>query len=343
LQQQRDNQENSMALQDRRENLWAIVLAAGEGQRLSTLTRALHGCDRPKQFAALWGGRTLLARTLDRTGAIVPRQRTVVVVPENFKTLAQEQLGDYPGLKIVYQPCNRGTGAGVLLSLAYVLANDPGASVVIFPSDHHVDRENPYRDAIRRAVMATHFAPSRTALVGAVAESADTDLGWIDCFGQDGPLTARAWAVHAFVEKPDASTALELFRKGALWNTLIIASRGQSLWDMADRHIPQVSRCLATYRELIGHRGADDFLRGIYPALPVTDVCRDILQPAKGLVVTPMIGAGWSDCGTPERLFRAMEPSQEGMRLLARIRRQGPISADLWAGTLRQLEARRAN
>jgi len=332
-----------MALQDRRENLWAIVLAAGEGKRLSTLTRALHGCDRPKQFAALWGGRTLLARTLDRTGAIVPRQQTVVVVPEIFKTLAQEQLVDYPGVKVVHQPCNRGTGAGVLLPLAHVLAHDPGASVVVFPSDHHVELENPFRDAIRRAVLATQFAPSRTALVGAAAESADTDLGWIDCFGQDGPLTARAWAVHAFVEKPNASTALELFRKGALWNTMIVASRGQSLWDMANRHIPQVSWCLATYRELIGHRGAADFLRGIYPALPVTDFCRDILQPAKGLAVTPMVGAGWSDCGTPERLFRAMEPSQEGMRLLARIGRQGPISADLWAGTLRQLEARRAN
>ena len=88
-----------MAIQDRRQRLWAIVLAADEGTRLATLTRALHGCDMPKQFAALWGGRTLLARTLDRTGAIVPRQRTIVVVPGSFKALAQEQLNDYPGIK----------------------------------------------------------------------------------------------------------------------------------------------------------------------------------------------------------------------------------------------------
>jgi mannose-1-phosphate guanylyltransferase len=332
-----------MALQNRRESLWAIVLAAGEGKRLSTLTRALHGCDRPKQFAALWGGRTLLARTLDRTGAIIPRQRTIVVAPETCKTLAQEQLADYPGIKVVYQPCNRGTGAGVLLPLAHVLARDPGASVVIFPSDHHVDRENPFRDAIRRAVMATDLVPSRTALVGAIAESADTDVGWIDCLGHVGPLTVRTWGVHAFVAKPDASTALELLRKGALWNTMIIASRGQSLWAMADRYIPGVSWFFMAYRELIGHRGAEDFLHGIYPGLPVTDFCRDILQPAKGLAVTPMVNAGWSDCGTPERLFRAMEPTQQGTQLLAQLRRQGPVSDELWAGTLRKLEARRAN
>jgi mannose-1-phosphate guanylyltransferase/mannose-6-phosphate isomerase len=331
-----------MAMQDRYENLWAIVLAGGEGTRLSTLTRAVHGHDMPKQFAALWGGRTFLARTLDRIGSIVPRERTVVVVPEDFKVLAQEQLDEYPGVKVVCQPCNRGTGAGVLLPLVHVLANDPGARVVVFPSDHHVHRESPFRDAIRRAVMATDLAPSRTTLVGAAAESADPDLGWIDCACNDGPLTARAWGVNAFVEKPDPATALELLRKGALWNTMIIASTGQSLWDLADRHIPAVCWCFMTYWALIGHRGADDFLRGIYPGLPVTDFCRDVLQPAKGLTVTPMIDAGWSDCGTPERLFRAMEPSQEGKRLLVRIRRRCPNLDDVGAGPLRKQEARRA-
>jgi hypothetical protein len=46
-----------MALQDRRESLGAIALAAGQGTRLSTLRRALRGCDLPKQLAALRGGR----------------------------------------------------------------------------------------------------------------------------------------------------------------------------------------------------------------------------------------------------------------------------------------------
>jgi mannose-1-phosphate guanylyltransferase len=336
-------QEKRMAILDRHENIWASVLAGGEGTRLSTLTHALHGWDMPKQFAALWGGQTLLERTLDRTVAIVPLQKTVVVAPDSCKSLVEEQLRDYFGIKVVYQPNNRGTGAGVLLPLVHVLARDPGARIVIFPSDHHVEREVPFRDAIRRAMMAMDFTPSRTALVGATADSAATDLGWIDCNINHGPLTVRAWGVNAFVEKPDATTAVELLRKGALWNTMIIATRGQSLLDMADRHIPEVCRIFKTYRELIGHRGADDFLREIYPRLPVTDFCRDVLQPEKGLAVTPMIDTGWHDCGTPERLFRAMEPSQEGPRLLARIERQGPYFDDISAAVWRKLETHRVN
>jgi mannose-1-phosphate guanylyltransferase len=332
-----------MAIQTRRENLWAILLAAGEGTRLSTLTRSLHGWDMPKQFATLWGGRSFLARTVDRITALVPRQRTIVVVAEDCKALTETQLRDYPGIKIVYQPENRGTGAGVLLPLAHVLAQDPGANILLFPSDHHVEREGPFRDAIHRAVLATDFAPSRTVLIGAEAERAATDLGWIHYSSGRGPLTIRGWGVKAFVEKPDAATALELHRQGALWNTMIIASQGQALWALADLHIPEVVSCFMTYRALIGHRGAGNFLGDIYTKLPVTDFSRDILQHAKGLAVTPMIDAGWTDCGTPESLFRAMEPSHERARLLARIERQAPLLGGGQAAAWRTPEMRRGN
>jgi mannose-1-phosphate guanylyltransferase len=124
---------------------------------------------------------------------------------------------------------------------------------------------------------------------------------------------------------------------------MIIASRGQALWAMADQHIPEVVSCLMTYRALIGHRGAAGFLSDIYPKLPVTDFSRDILQHAQGLAVTPMIDAGWTDCGTPESLFRAMEPSHEGARLLARIERQAPFVVGGPVAAWRSLEARRGN
>src|SRR5262249_60178228 len=62
-------------------NLWAVVLAGGEGMRLRPLTRHLYGDERPKQFAAVVGARSLLRQTLDRVGLLVPPERTAGGTP----------------------------------------------------------------------------------------------------------------------------------------------------------------------------------------------------------------------------------------------------------------------
>jgi hypothetical protein len=58
---------------------WAVVLAGGKRVRLSGLTRHVYGEDRPKQYAALTGGKSLLRQTLERVSVRIPSRRTVVV------------------------------------------------------------------------------------------------------------------------------------------------------------------------------------------------------------------------------------------------------------------------
>src|SRR6266481_10176226 len=58
---------------------WAVVLAGGKGVRLKGLTRHVYGEDRPKQYAALTGGKSLLRQTLERVSVRIPSRRTVVV------------------------------------------------------------------------------------------------------------------------------------------------------------------------------------------------------------------------------------------------------------------------
>ena len=53
------------AAHDRGEDLWAIVLAGGEGVRLRPLARRVCGDDRPKQYVPLLGARTLFGQTLE--------------------------------------------------------------------------------------------------------------------------------------------------------------------------------------------------------------------------------------------------------------------------------------
>ena len=45
-------------------NVWALILAGGEGTRLSSLTTTPGGLSVPKQFCSLQGGASLLEETL---------------------------------------------------------------------------------------------------------------------------------------------------------------------------------------------------------------------------------------------------------------------------------------
>jgi len=290
--------------------LWAIVLAAGEGTRLSQVTRMLHGRAIPKQFALLDGDRTLLQSTLDRMAAVVPPERTVVVIAAERHALAAAQLSHYPGLHIVDQPANLGTGPGILLALAEVRARAPGAPVVITPSDHHFDAPDRLSTAIALAVSSVRRRPETLALLGAQADRPATDLGWIvpDAGAPaDGPDLAE---VRGFVEKPAEARGQQLLRQGALWNTLIMVGSVSTFWRQANLHLPRQTASFEEYvNALRGGASRDDaaaLLARLYRLIPAADFSRTVLEKAQALTVVRMRGAGWSDCGTPERLLACL-------------------------------------
>lgn len=297
---------------------WAIVLAGGAGERLAPLTRALHGKAVPKQFAALLGRTTFFEETLERIAQIARPDRTVVVVPEAHASLARAQAAAWPGVEIVAQPENRGTGPGLLLPLAHVRARDPSARVAIFPADHHIRRNAPFVEAVQRALAASAFAPSGVALVGAAAEAPSTDLGWI-VPGEAPAAPDRGVPVVGFVEKPDLPTAWRLLEARALWNTLILAGTASALRRLMARHLPEQTCALLSYTRSLGTTASTARLRRLYADMKPADLSHRVLAVARGLVTVPMIDAGWSDCGTTERLIAALKGTPDLERLKDRL------------------------
>jgi len=300
-------------------NLWAVVLAAGEGSRMAPLTRALYGHEVPKQFAALDGDRTLLQRTMDRIAPLTPPERTVVVVSSAYEELARTQLADYPGVEIVTQPLNLGTAVGILLPLAHVLARDPRAHVAIYPSDHHIRRADPFCEAVERSVRVAPLSESGVSLLGAAAERPAVDLGWIVRGNRLGGQLDRAWQVNRFVEKPPEPLAMLLLGTGGLWNTMVVSGRARALWELARRHVPEQTRAFDAYLPQVGHHNARQARDLLYRLLLPADFSREILQVARGLAVVPLIDSGWFDCGTPERLFEWLRATPEMHGLLQRL------------------------
>ncbi len=291
-------------------NLWALILAGGDGTRLAALTRALYRRDVPKQFAVLEGDRSLLQRTLDRIAPLVPARRTVVVVGPNHEALAREQITDL-AVELVVQPRNLETAPGLLAGLAHILRRDPEARVAVFPADHHVQNPAPLLEAID----ASRGARGRVTLLGVIPGDLETEYGWIV---PGRRIRASTFAVSRFVEKPPAQLAARLADAGGLWNTFILVAPARALWSLAKRHLPEHTSLLADLAGGVAN-AEKGLLQAAYLRMAPASFSRAVLEQAGGLAVMPVEGTGWSDWGSPQRVFRALQGTPHYAPLLARI------------------------
>jgi mannose-1-phosphate guanylyltransferase len=290
------------------ERLWAIVLAGGEGTRLRSFTRWLYGQERPKQYTALGSTRSLLRQTLDRVGRLVPPRRTVIVTMAHHTHFIEPEVADLPGVTVLYQPCDRGTAAGVLLPAHWIHARDPRATVVVFPTDHFIPDDASFMASVTEAAEHAQTHPAWLVLLGAPPTEADTEYGWIEPgepLGWPGRSTVRR--VEAFVEKPSEAQARRLFEQGCLWNTFVFAAGLEALLEAGREGVPLLHDRLLRFGVFVGTRHEPWAMSQAYQLAPRADFSRSVLEASsRPVAVTTIDPYSWCDLGTPERVARGL-------------------------------------
>ena len=288
--------------------LWSIVLAGGDGTRVGSFVQRWLGKQRPKQFCAFVGTRSMLQHTLDRAARLAPAARSVLVVAQTHRQAAMTQLDGRGVGTLLCQPANRDTAAGVFLPLTYVRARDPLATVVIYPSDHFVYPEEKFLDNVRDAVLAAERLQDRIVLLGTAPDRLELDYGWIlpgERLAHSG--TKPVQAVRKFLEKPTAQQADEALSNKALWNTMVMTAKVDTLWQLGRQCFPDLVERFERLGRAIGTSEEAQVLDAIYQNMPVRNFSSDLLQQAPDRVaVTELTNALWSDWGRPERIAEAL-------------------------------------
>ncbi|KKO46787.1 hypothetical protein WG68_02210 [Arsukibacterium ikkense] len=299
---------------------WAIVLAGGRGERMREAISQWLGSNRPKQFCRFTGEHTMLEYTWDRARQIVGSANIVTVSVADQAVYFEELDPDTIPGTVLYQPEHNGTAAAVYLALAHILALDPDASVIIMPSDHFIFPEARFVALGCAALSYAAADPEHLVLLGAEARWPNTDFGWIEA------TTARSsnelmpgamlQPVLAFVEKPDNQQARRLYSNNALWSTMIIATKGQLLWQLAEALQPRFFLCFLYLHRLCletryGNRlreAADKAIVNTFQHMPELDFSKDLLQNVtQQCWVMPMTDIDWDDWGRPERILQCIE------------------------------------
>lgn len=284
---------------------WVIILAGGEGVRLRDFVKEHFGSDRPKQFSAIIGTRSMLQHTMDRARKLVGPKQIRVVVCRSHLPFLERELKPRERETLVILPCNRETGASVLLPVLQIHHHDAEAVGAVFPSDHFILEEDHFLGYVEDAFRFVESQPDYLVLLGIHPMDPDPEYGWIEVhpsflsFG-----SSRFYKVTRFHEKPDLSQASRLYRTGCLWNSMVLVARCSTLLAQFRKHLPEIYGKLkdASVRQF--GPNMDEALESAFANISSRNISKHLLEKIpERLRVLRVDGVHWSDWGNPDRIL----------------------------------------
>jgi mannose-1-phosphate guanylyltransferase len=274
----------------------ACVLAGGTGTRLYPASRS----DRPKQFLALDGERSLLAATVDR---VAFADETVVLTGSEHADAVREHA---PDATVFVEPAAKDTGPALAYAARRARSEFGECVMCCVPADHHVggDFAAVARHAARVAVdtdglVTMGVQPTRPA----------TGYGYVEP-GEFAPLTGddedggEFAPVAAFREKPDRETAEQLLDLGCLWNAGVFAWTPDAF----------LRECEGTPLSSLADDALD--LEAAFDAAPAVSVDYAVLERTSDAYVVPA-AFEWDDLGSWDALARILDTDADGNAVLA--------------------------
>jgi len=287
-----------------------IVLAGGEGKRLQPFIQRLRGKDLPKQYVNFIGTRSMLDHTFHRAEKVVSPDRLFTVVSRDHLRHPEvwRQLSDRPKGSVILQPMNKETGPGIMLPLMRLYKYYPEAVVVLFPSDHFVLEEDLFMNHVDLACHSVERDPSRLVLLGVEPYAPESEYGYIlPVDGTDGSTQYGLRLVSRFIEKPGQHAAKEMFHKGGLWNTMVMAFKAETFLSLARKVAPVLSRSFHRIWKSVGTPSETAVVEDVYRNIKPVNFSKDLLEAispkySSHLQVLPVRGVYWSDWGSEHRI-----------------------------------------
>jgi mannose-1-phosphate guanylyltransferase len=287
---------------------WAVILAGGDGTRLQSMTRAITGDNRPKQFVPVIGGTTLLEQTRRRVAHSVAPEHTFIVVTQKHRRFYESLAHEISPNLLLEQPHNKGTAPAILYALLRVAARAPKAIVALFPSDHFFADDEEFMSHVDTAFDAVRAQPQTITLLGITPTGPEREYGWIEPQPSVLGNAARSITrVRRFWEKPSATLAASLMEHGCLWNSFVMVGRVDALLRMTRAALPEVYADFAAITPSFETTHERKALAELYSRIEDSNFSHEVLAARpQDLAVMRVGDVGWSDLGEPARVLATL-------------------------------------
>jgi mannose-1-phosphate guanylyltransferase len=286
------------------DHVWGIILAAGDGVRLQQYIRSRFNSDRPKQFCAFTGTRSMLTHTIARAELLIPKERLLVTIKNEHRAYTRSELESIDEQNVIVQPSNKETTASILLPLMHILRRDPNARVVIFPSDHFIVHEERFMESVAAGAEFVEHHTKYILLIGTEPEEFLSDYGWIEMSMRIADIRGcEIFRVKRFLEKPDAKKVFTLQKERTICNTLVTIGYATALLRKFRLITPTVFQAFKKIDVELFSPSEEETVKRVYAGLPAVDFSKAILaHDPHGLAVLRVRNIYWNDWGNAARI-----------------------------------------
>lgn len=284
-----------------------VILSGGSGTRLWPLSRREY----PKQLLEMTGAGSLLQATVKRGSCMDGVTVPLVVCNESYRFMIAEQLRliDVQPDAIFLEPEGRNSAPAVAAAAFHVQKKHPGALMLVMPSDHVLQDEDLFCQAVEKGIEAAEN--ENFVLFGITPDRPETGYGYIHVDEADKKM--KSYPVKEFVEKPDLKTAQTYLDSGEYcWNSGIFLFKPSVFLDALRELEPEMYECC---REAVHKARIDlDFVRlheQAFTSSPAKSIDYAVMERVRNLAVVPFDG-GWSDIGSWDSLMKELPSDSDG-------------------------------
>lgn len=285
-------------------DLYAVILAGGSGTRLWPLSRKYS----PKQLLKLIKGQSLLDMTIKRSLDYVPSDNIIVISSADISSEVRTAIQSNIRKKISFidEPVGKDTATAIGIGAAYIASKNPNGKMVVLPSDHLIEDDSAFKEAVE---LASKTVSNDMLITFGIKPSApDTGFGYIkpgEKLDSDDSHTAHR--VEKFYEKPNITRAKELVESGCLWNSGIFVFKASVLLDQINKYMPDLGKKLT---KLTKNYTPENFV-DVFKLDGGLSIDYGVLEKAKNVAVIP-IDIQWKDLGNIIALEQLFDKDGKG-------------------------------
>ena len=272
-----------------------VIMAGGIGSRFWPMSTA----ETPKQFIDVLGcGKSLLQLTVDRFSGICPIENVWVVTSEKYAGIVKQQLPMIPAENILKEPCRRNTAPCIAYAAWKIKKKDPGANMVVTPSDHFVADVAEFRRVITSSLSFVSGSDAILTL-GIKPTRPDTGYGYIEAvLGSLSLSNKEVFRVDSFKEKPSLDIAQAYIAKNNFyWNSGIFIWSVSTIVNAFRVYQSPIASVFESLMPYFNTPQEQEAVNEKFPDCRNISVDYAIMERADEIFVFPA-DFGWSDLGT---------------------------------------------